>query len=260
MNTDQDIFAPPIDTTPLLPTAKEIAIQNCGKWRWYWNVKKQRLCEYQRFCKYYDDCEICRHRKKKANEKRLQDLYGSAVAIMTPQEFKKFKSDKTQEQYLRVPMSDGTLAIVLENRSDYEGDVQWLKDDLIDMLSTEAVPTKGKGKVSGKLDTMKEQSSLDPFAEFEPQMLIAYREFEIEWNDRLKNAQQLEAIVLDRFDKQHGLGKSLDNLQYVIYQIEQITEQVAKEKNCAKFHFLQSTLINIKYSEVEWNLWPNAPG
>lgn len=243
----------PIDTTPLLK--KEYAIEHCGEWRHYWNIKCQCLRSYQQFCK-RAGCEICKERKRKQNIDRLDKLYGKAVATMSPVEFKEWKKDKGQDSYLRIPTEDGSIAVILKKRDDWNGEVEWLKDDLIEELSHNALPGSGS-RISGKLDTA---SEVKPKPTNEPQMLIAYREFQVEWNDRLKDAVELEAIVLDRFDRQHGMSRSLDNLQWAIYELEQLTEKVVKEKGCEEFHFLQRTLTNIRYSEVEWNLWPNDTG
>lgn len=251
---EADWSTPMVDTTV---SPKQHAISECGTWRHYWSVKKQRLVEYQRFCKYPDTCSICRQRMQAQSKERLDNLYGKPVIIVNLEDEKKFKKDKTSNQYLRIPMRNGQVAIIMDKRDDWDGEVQWLKDDLIEQLSIEAVPTKGKGRISGKLD--EQQQVIEEKDPLEPQMLIAYREFEVDWNDKLKDARRLEAIVLDRFDMQHGMKRNLDNLQTVVYQLEQITEQVIKEKGCEGFHFLQRTLTNIRYSEVEWNLWPNVP-
>lgn len=239
---------------------KQHRIENCGMvGKWKWNPETFSKVWIPHFCK-SPDCPKCAAKLERGHLERMENLLGKTVIKMSVDDEQSFKRNLTKEDYVRVPLENNEVAFVL-NRKPENGEIALSYSDAVE-LSKRMVSTE-HGRVSGNLGKqstveqledepveVEQDITIDLDAEIEMSYDVKLAVFDIDFSNNKLTPSELERLVLQRLEVDHT-KESFDNLQYIVYQLQELTKAVCEEYGIVIL-FLYTEYKTIQLKDVKW--------
>ena len=171
------------------------------------------------------------------------------------------KASLTKNDYEQInDEATGTVYLIVKDASQYNEDYQPLGYGMASSLAEIALNCDKK-RISGNLSktTVASAPPSETVEEKEPseKMEVRRRAYTAKFkaDGEIKNHRQLDEIIIKELPADIEL--TTDNLQYIIYQLEQITERLA-QVHCEEFHFMRSETIIINIDDIDWSYIENS--